>query len=158
MPYQFYLVLHFLGIFLILLPLGGMCFHMAAGGTRAWPLRKFAAMLHGIGLLIVLIAGFGLLAKLHLGFPVWAMGKLAIWLVLGGIPALIYRKGQMAKTWLFLILVLAVLAGGLAAYKPGQTYGSPAQDAAETATTAPAPTPAQAATAPAPEPAATPTP
>ena len=123
MPYQFYLVLHFLGIFLILTPLAGICFHMAAGGTREWPLRKFAAMLHGIGLVIALIAGFGLLAKLGMmkSLPPWAIGKLVIWLILGGLPALLYRKGQMAKGWLFLVIGLAVLSGGLAAYKPGMS-------------------------------------
>ncbi len=119
MSYQFYKVLHYVGIFLILLPLGGACFHMAAGGTREWSLRKFAGMLHGIGLVLALVAGFGLLAKLHLGFPPWAIVKFVVWLALGAAPVMIYRKGQMAKTWLLAILVLAVLNGWLAVYKPG---------------------------------------
>jgi hypothetical protein len=129
MPYQFYLVLHFLGIFLVLMPLAGICFHLAAGGTREWPLRKFAAMLHGIGLLIALIAGFGLLAKLGMmkSLPPWAIGKLVIWLILGAMPALLYRKAQMAKGWLFLVIALAVLAGGLAAYKPGMSAAAPVE-------------------------------
>ena len=137
MPYQFYLVLHFLGIFLVLLPLGGICFHMAAGGTRDWPLRGWAAMLHGIGLVIALIAGFAMLGKLHVGLPPWAVGKFVVWLLLGAAPVLIYRKGQMAKTWLFVILLLAVTAGGLAAYKPGTELSAP--DAAPVAPAASAP-------------------
>jgi hypothetical protein len=137
MSYQFYLILHFCGIFLILMSLSGICFHMASGGTREWPLRKFAAMLHGLGLVIALVAGFGLLAKLGMmkGLPTWAIGKLVIWLILGGLPALLYRKKQMAKSAVFLILALALLAGGLAAYKPGMQTTAPESAPA----TAPAP-------------------
>ena len=70
---------------------------------------------HGVGMLIVLVGGFGLLAKLKPGgsmFPHWAYIKLGIWLVLGGSVAVIARKQEWAKGLWFLIWLLA----GAAAY------------------------------------------
>ena len=122
MSYQTYLVIHFLGIFILLTALAGIAFHMAAGGTREWPLRKFAGMLHGLGLVIALIGGFGLLAKLGIhSLPGWVLLKLVIWLLLGAAPALIYRKGANTKLWIWVTLVLAATACTLGAFKPGVT-------------------------------------
>ena len=121
MSLEAYKVIHLFGIFLILISLGGMSLHVANGGTRDYPLRKMMAMSHGIGLLIALIAGFGMLARLQLmnAIPTWAFAKLAIWLVLGGLPALIYRKPALAKVFWGLIVLLATTAAFLAVFKPG---------------------------------------
>lgn len=121
MPVTFYLWLHLTGIFLILAPLGGACAHVINGGTREFAARKQLAMLHGLGLVITLIAGFGLLTKtgaMQGGMPVWAFGKLAIWLILGGLPALIYRQPKLGRVWLVVVLGLAAFAAFLAVYKP----------------------------------------
>ena len=46
--------------------------------------RKLAGMTHGIALLLILFTGFGMIAKLGLGFPLWVWVKLVvIWLVIG---------------------------------------------------------------------------
>ncbi len=115
MPLEFYRILHLVGIFILLFSLGGACLHMMNGGTRNFPHRKWIAMSHGIALLLILVAGFGMLAKLGLmaSMPAWVFAKLAIWLVLGGIPALVYRKPQWAKGFWFGILVLACVAAAL---------------------------------------------
>jgi hypothetical protein len=120
MPYEFYKVLHLIGVFTVILSLGGMCLHVASGGTREYAGRKMAAATHGIGLLITLVAGFGLLAKLGLmaSLPGWAITKLIVWLILGGLPALIYKKRAMAKLFWVLILVFGALNAYLAIYKP----------------------------------------
>ena len=122
MSYQTYLVMHFVGIFILLTALAGICFQMAAGGTRDWPLRKFAGMLHGLGLVIALVGGFGLLARIgimHGSLPGWVLTKLVIWILLGAAPALIYRKGANTKLWIFVVLVLAAAACTLGTFKPG---------------------------------------
>ena len=121
MSYQFYTVLHLIGIFLVLVSLGGICLHMLSGGTRDYPFRKWVGAWHGVGLLITLIAGFGLAAKLGIGrggLPFWIIVKLCVWLILGGLPALLYRKPKLAKLNWFLIVALAVLAAAMAIYKP----------------------------------------
>ena len=121
MPIEFYKVLHLIGIFTVILSLGGMCLHVISGGTRDFAGRKWAAIFHGVGLLIVFVAGFGLLAKegiTQAGMPGWVIGKLVIWLILGGAPALIYRQPKMAKLFWILILAFSAVAAWLAIYKP----------------------------------------
>jgi hypothetical protein len=120
MPYEFYLFLHFIGIFFILVSLGGLTLHIVNGGTREFKARKFMMMTHGIGLLITIIAGFGLLARLRMMSPIpsWAYEKMGIWLVLGILPAAIYRKPDLAKIIWFMIILLAGVAAWLAIHKP----------------------------------------
>lgn len=120
MTYQFYKVLHLLGIFMVIATLGGMILHVANGGTRDFMLRKRVSMVHGVGLLFALIGGFGLLARLGLvnGLPGWAIAKLVLWLTLGGLPALVYRKREIAKYFMPLTILLAALACWFAVYKP----------------------------------------
>jgi len=121
---EFYKLLHLLGIFSLLLSLGGISLHMMNGGTRQFPHRKFIAILHGISLLLILVAGFGMLARLQSvnppggAMPGWVIAKLLIWLVLGGIPALFYRKPTLAKQLWFVVWILAVCAAYLALFKP----------------------------------------
>lgn len=120
MTYEFYKVLHLLGIFLILVPLGGVAMHVMNGGTKESNSRgrAIAGMLHGFGLVIVFVAGFGLLAKLEIGFPPWVIVKLVLWLVFGVYTMFLYRKPSHARLLLLLIPILATLSGYLAIYKP----------------------------------------
>jgi hypothetical protein len=121
MSIEFYKVLHLLGIFLVILGLGGITLHVASGGTREFKGRKLAAMTHGIGLLLVFVAGFGMAGKLGLmhGMPPWLIAKMLIWLFLGLLPVLVYRRPQLGKLWWSSVFVLASLAAFLAIYKPG---------------------------------------
>lgn len=120
MSYEFYKVLHVLGAFTILMSLGGIALHTANGGTRSYGNRKWIAMIHGIGLLISLVAGFGLLARLGLmkGLPGWVLVKLIVWLALGAAPVLFYKKSALSKTLFFAVLALGLIAVFMAVYKP----------------------------------------
>lgn len=120
MSYQFYKFLHLIGIVMTIAALAGMSLHVASGGTKDYAGRKMAAILHGLGLTITLVAGFGLLARLGLmgGMPGWAIAKLIVWVILGGLPALIYRKPKQAKMFWYLIILFAALNAYLAIYKP----------------------------------------
>lgn len=97
-----YKVIHIVGLIALFLGIGGML----AGG------RKSFALLHGIGLLVVLVAGFGMQAKGNLGFPGWLIGKLAIWVVFAVLPVAYKRKAMPAA----FILLGALVLGGLAAW------------------------------------------
>lgn len=119
MSYEFYRILHLIGIFGLMLSLGGMAVHIMNGGNRAsFTARKFLGALHGVSLFIVIVAGFGLIARLGVGFPGWVIAKLVIWLILGGLPAMIYKKPNLSKILFFLVWVLGGCAAVLAIAKP----------------------------------------
>lgn len=119
MSYTFYKVLHLLGMMMVFLSLGGALVRSRfPEQTTSW--KKLIAINHGIGLLLLLVAGFGLLARLNIFWPmpVWALVKIVIWLAIGGLIALINRKPEAGTVWWYLALLLGLLAAYLALYKP----------------------------------------
>ena len=99
-----YKLIHYLGIFFLLSGLGGLIF---AEKDKI----KLAGISHGIGLLLVLLGGFGMQAKMHIGFPSWFIVKIAIWLILGA--SLVIAKRQLlppVATWLLVIALAGIAA------------------------------------------------
>lgn len=97
----FYHILHVVGVIVLFIGIGSML-----GGNR-----RIGGMLHGIGLIILLIAGFGLIAKLKLPYTSpFIIGKAVIWLALGALPAFAKKMPGTA------LILLAVALGALAAY------------------------------------------
>ena len=118
MPYSFYKVLHLTGLFMVFMSLGGITLHMVSGGTKEFAGRKLAGITHGVGLLISLVAGFGLVARIGTGFQPWVIAKLVIWFLFGGLSAAIYRHGEKSGFFWALIMILGGTAAYLAQYKP----------------------------------------
>lgn len=121
MSYGFYKILHLVSIMGLYMALGSMIFHMKAGGNKKFPQKRFLMITHGIALLFILIAGFGLLARLQVmqfPWPLWVWLKMAVWLMLGGITAIIYRKPKMAMILWWITLFLGGFAAYLANFKP----------------------------------------
>lgn len=120
MSLEFYKLFHFFGLAMILMSLGGNIVHALGGGTREdHPARRMVMMGHGIGLLIMLVSGFGMLAKLGIGMPPgWALAKLVIWLLLGSLISVTLRKANLGRPLWAMIPALVVLAGWLATNKP----------------------------------------
>jgi uncharacterized membrane protein len=122
MDYPAIKLFHLVGIMFIFLGLGGMVFAAQAGfGPAEKKLRRAAAMLHGIGLLLILASGIWMLADLRLLHgdpPGWAKAKFAIFLLLGGSIALAARWSR----GIWILIPLWILLGGAAAclglYKP----------------------------------------
>jgi len=118
--YAVYKVIHYTGIFLLITALGAALSRAAAGGAPD-PWKKRLMGVHGTALFLILLGGFGMLARLDAatasGIPGWIWAKLAIWLVLGGIVAA-RRSAHGAARALWLVPVLAVLAGVVALTKP----------------------------------------
>ncbi len=113
-----YKVLHFSGVLLAVTALGGATLRAAAGTRADAPGRKLTMASHGVALLVILISGFGMLAKLGYGFPVWVWLKIVIWLVIGAAITLIRRLPQCATIFWFAIPLLGAAAACLAIYKP----------------------------------------
>lgn len=122
-PYAVYRIVHFFGIFLLFVSLGGLAFFAANGGTRETNAsRKLVAALHGVAAFLVLLGGFGLLARLGVmhgeGFPGWVWAKLGIWALLGAAIMIPYRTPALARPLWMSLPVLGGMAAYLAIYKP----------------------------------------
>lgn len=120
MSYEFYKVIHFLGIALVLTGLAGVLTVKMSGGSLEGTTKRLVFSAHGLGLLFVLVSGFGLMARLQLTqmMPGWIFGKLAVWLILGGIIALLKRKGQIGTPLYLLLIAIFTAAAYLAVTKP----------------------------------------
>ncbi len=119
--YTTYKLLHFLGLFMMFVALGGASIHALSGGEKVPATRRVIGILHGVGALLALVAGFGMLARLELladGLPGWVIAKLLIWLLLAALVGLPYRKRQLAAALAFALPLIALLAAWLALFKP----------------------------------------
>lgn len=119
--YTVYKLIHYLGILLVFLSLGGVAVYVINGGTKAtnaW--RRTLAIAHGVGLFLILLGGFGMLARLGIvdGLPVWVWIKLTIWVVLGAALAFVGRKAAWSKIVFWALPLLGMLAAYVALYKP----------------------------------------
>jgi hypothetical protein len=116
-----YKVLHLFAGFLLFAGLGGLTLHALGRGGRHDRTRRLAAIAHGLALLLLLVSGFGSLARLGIAdpslWPAWVWAKLVLWLVLGG--ALMVRRFPGAAAWLWWVWpLLGAAAAALALYKP----------------------------------------
>lgn len=122
MPYAIYKLTHLFGIFVLIITLVLPCMHLLRGGTRAdFPRRRTLAITHGVASFLVLLGGFGMLARLGIvqsGLPNWILAKLTIWLVLSAALVVALRTTGGARAVLIGTPVLALLAAALAIYKP----------------------------------------
>lgn len=115
MSYEFYKIVHFSGIFALIMGVCGMIFSKAYD-VKDPGTKKLFGILHGLGLLVALVGGFGLIAKLQSGFPAWIFLKLVFWLGLGLLPIL--GKFLQARVTFTLGILLAIGAATVAVIKP----------------------------------------
>jgi hypothetical protein len=117
-PLPVYKNIHLLGMVMIFMALGGLLLHRINGGTQRHAWRKPVAITHGVGMLLLLLGGFGMLARLGIfwPWPGWVTAKAIIWLVLGGLVTVIFRNPSLARPLWWITIAL----GGFAAYLAGQ--------------------------------------
>ena len=120
MSLLFYKFFHVVAILTLFTVAGGTALYVANGGDKEGnQARGLVGILHGLALVIVLVSGFGLLARLGLGFDsLWVWGKLALWLAFGVLVTLPYRYPALGKPFLWLLPVVGAVAAYLALYKP----------------------------------------
>lgn len=114
MSYEFYKILHLIGLVTLYISLGALAY-------ISLEKRKPFMILHGVSAFVMLVAGFGLLARLGMARDMgsWVYAKILIWLVLGATPVLLKRKPQLAMPVTLFSIVLGALAAYLAIMKPG---------------------------------------
>lgn len=122
MPYPIYKLIHFLGIFVLLITLAVPSLHLLRGGTRTdLPGRRALAAVHGVAAFLILLGGFGMLARLGIvqgGLPGWILVKLAIWVALSAAFSVALRTSASARAVLVAAPLLALAAAAVALYKP----------------------------------------
>ena len=117
MSYEFYNIVHVIGVIVLFTSLGTLA---ATAKSTSQPLRRVAAIAHGVAAAIIFVAGFGLLARLgYFGaIPVWGYLKMALWAVLALAVVPLKRKPEWAAAlWVFLP-VIGSLAVWLAVAQP----------------------------------------
>ncbi|MCA8980324.1 MAG: hypothetical protein H6831_00705 [Planctomycetes bacterium] len=105
MPTTFYSVLH---VFSLLL-LSGFTFSAFASPTPER--RRNSAILTGVLSLLVLVGGFGLLARTNTGWEVWVLVKLACWLGISAMAGMVFKrpaKAPMLRALTILLFAIAV--------------------------------------------------
>jgi hypothetical protein len=121
-PLETYKVLHILGVLLAFATLGGLTLTVANGATKSTSsVRRLIAITHGVATFIILVGGFGALARLgvaHGNLPGWILVKLACWLVLAVLVAIPYRAPGLARVVFWFLPVLGGVAIVMAIYKP----------------------------------------
>lgn len=120
MSYEFYKLIHLIGIVLLFSGLTGLLIVKMSQGQLAGQTKKLIFISHGTGLLLILISGFGLLARLSMfsNLPHWVYGKLLIWLMLGGAIAYLKRKGELGWPLFITLIGIFSVAGYFALFKP----------------------------------------
>ena len=122
MPYFAYKLLHYAGLFLLFTSLGGLCAARFGQGQGAEG-ERWLKLLHGMALLMVIVAGFGMLARLGqaspAGWPLWVWLKLVIWATLGAAPVVVKRAERLAGLLLVLLPLVGLFGALLVLYKPG---------------------------------------
>ncbi|MEX2584498.1 MAG: hypothetical protein WD766_14610 [Gemmatimonadota bacterium] len=121
--HQLYNLVHIVGLVFLMAGLGGMTLSAATAtaGEVRWT-RRLAIAFHAVGIFLVLLGGFGMLARLGIvqgsSWPGWVWVKMGVWIVLGAAAFLPYRFPRTARPVLLLLPVLGGLAAYMAIYKP----------------------------------------
>lgn len=120
MAYEIYKILHLVGIFMLATGLTATLVLVWNGQQLSGRAKTFAFTTHGLGLVFILVSGFGLLARLGIvrDMPAWVFVKLAIWLVFGAMISLLKRKGALGWPLYFLMLGIFICAAYFGVYKP----------------------------------------
>ncbi len=112
MPATVYQLIHLVSLFVLF----GYTFYAFAAPAET---RKRVLMVTGIASLLVLISGFGLMAKVYQNqFQGWMIVKLVAWLGLSALAGIGYRRRGAVGVLAVIALVLLVAAVAAVYIKP----------------------------------------
>ena len=117
MDINIYRILHVVGLILVFTSFGAL---LLGPRDDSKIKRKMAMIFHGIGVLVMLVAGFGMMARLEIAFPWfgWLWAKLGCWLVISLLPVAVSKGWVPRSAALFLAIALAAFAVYCVHYKP----------------------------------------
>ena len=120
MPYEFYKVLHILGLMLLFFGFGGIVVAAYSKAELKKSARLMGMITHGVGLLLILVSGFGMAARLGLfaELPNWVKAKIGIWVLLGISISLAKRKGHIGWPVAIFLWGVGIMAAVIAVNKP----------------------------------------
>ena len=120
MSYEFYKILHILGIMLLFFGFGGLLISAYARVELKKQARIMGFVAHGVGLMVILVSGFGMAARLGMmsGLPGWVKAKIGIWALLGIMISVVKRKGYIGWPVAILLWGLGTTAAIFAITKP----------------------------------------
>ncbi|HEY2572649.1 MAG TPA: hypothetical protein VGH65_01230 [Verrucomicrobiaceae bacterium] len=115
MSLPFYHIIHLVSVMMLFVGTG-----LGLAAVDHVSPRKCGAILRGIALLLLLVTGFGMLAKLGImkSIPLWAWIKVAIWLIAAVLPVFVKRKMISGTIAVFIALALGAVAAWLGYLKP----------------------------------------
>ncbi|MDE0896488.1 MAG: hypothetical protein OSB10_07875 [Planctomycetota bacterium] len=111
MTYQAYSFLHIASMFLFVAMTQRA---LAAPKAR----EKKPLMITHIVALLGLVAGFGLIARLQMGWPTWVLIKLACWVGILIMPSIVKRKPELAPKLTMATIAMVLIAVAMVVYKP----------------------------------------
>jgi hypothetical protein len=106
-----YRVIHLSSIIVLL----GYTFYAFAAPAET---RRRVLMITGVAALLVLVTGFGMLHRLHLGFPGWVIVKAVCWLGLSMTAGIAYRRRARADAFMIIAFALAITAVAMVYVRP----------------------------------------
>jgi len=108
--YPIYQIFHLVGLAALAIGTGGM---MANGSNR-----KLFAIWQGVGLLVILVAGFGMLASHQLGLPHFAIVKTILWVLVAAMPVILRKLKAPITAGILVSLTLVGILAWLGVTKP----------------------------------------
>ncbi len=119
MSHTVYIILHLVGAFFVVFALGGSLLQAINTGNRNFKFKKAIASIHGIGLLLLLVAGFGLITKNgYFPIPIWVWIKIIIWGFYAIVSGLAFKKAEKSSLLWVITLLLFIVVIILAKLKP----------------------------------------
>ncbi len=114
-----YNIIHVTGAFAVMLAYGMLIARGLAAPDNV-ALRKFGAIASGIGLFLILLGGFGLMARYQYSYTnLWVIGKYILFFALGFLIIFLNRKPELGKIWFAVTLLIGALSVYLCVVKPG---------------------------------------
>lgn len=119
-----YRVIHLVGLLLLFLALGGMTFLALLGKLKeSSGARTLGFILHGIAMVLLLLGGFGLMARTGIShgapWPAWIWVKLVVWVLFGASMGLFRRAPDKVRVLWPVLPVLGAVAVFTAIVKYG---------------------------------------
>ncbi len=120
MSIQLYKVIHVIGVMMVFLGYGGLIVRGLLDRDNKG-LRALGSATSGVGLLLLLVSGFGMIAKYQGAYSYtegWLIAKYIVWLLLGAGTAVVSRKPKLGMPLWWAILLLGAVAATMGVMKP----------------------------------------